>query len=47
MGRIKIGKGLLYYAEHPYTVKFHTLTPKRLEKILTKKLKYENRNCSK
>ena len=47
MGRIKIGRGLLYYAEHPHTVKFHTLTLKRLEKILTKKkLKYENRNYS-
>lgn len=29
MGRIKIGRGLLYYAEHPHTVKFHTLTLKR------------------
>lgn len=47
MGGIKIGKGLLYYVEHPYTVKFHTITLKRLEKILTKRLKYENRNYSK
>lgn len=46
-GIIKIGKGLLYYAEHPRTVKLHTLTLKRLEKILTKQLKHENRNCSK
>lgn len=34
MGRIKIGKGLLYYVEHPYTVKFHTITLKRLEKMI-------------